>query len=36
MKRPRILLADDHKIVTEGLKGLLEPCLARCRGETAA
>ena len=25
MKRPRILLADDHKIVTEGLKGLLEP-----------
>jgi len=25
MKRPRILLADDHKIVTEGLKGLPEP-----------
>jgi DNA-binding NarL/FixJ family response regulator len=25
MKRPRILLADDHKIVTEGLKSLLEP-----------
>ena len=25
MKRPRVLLADDHKIVTEGLKGLLEP-----------
>jgi DNA-binding NarL/FixJ family response regulator len=25
MKRPRILLADDHRIVTEGLKGLLEP-----------
>jgi len=25
VKRPRILLADDHKIVTEGLKGLLEP-----------
>jgi DNA-binding NarL/FixJ family response regulator len=25
MNRPRVLLADDHKIVTEGLKGLLEP-----------
>jgi DNA-binding NarL/FixJ family response regulator len=25
MSRPRVLLADDHKIVTEGLKGLLEP-----------
>ncbi|MCU0578114.1 MAG: response regulator transcription factor [Desulfobacterota bacterium] len=25
MKKPRILLADDHKIVLEGLKGLLEP-----------
>ena len=25
MRRPRVLLADDHKIVTEGLKGLLEP-----------
>lgn len=25
MKRPRILLADDHKIVLEGLKSLLEP-----------
>jgi DNA-binding NarL/FixJ family response regulator len=25
MKRPRVLLADDHRIVTEGLKGLLEP-----------
>jgi len=25
MKRPRVLLADDHKIVSEGLKGLLEP-----------
>jgi len=25
MKKPRILLADDHKIVTEGLRSLLEP-----------
>ncbi|NTW58169.1 MAG: response regulator transcription factor [Nitrospirae bacterium] len=25
MKRPRVLLADDHKIVTEGLKSLLQP-----------
>ena len=25
MKRPRVLLADDHRIVTEGLRGLLEP-----------
>jgi DNA-binding NarL/FixJ family response regulator len=25
MNRPRVLLADDHRIVTEGLKGLLEP-----------
>ena len=25
MKRARILLADDHKIVAEGLHGLLEP-----------
>jgi DNA-binding NarL/FixJ family response regulator len=25
MKKARILLADDHKIVLEGLKGLLEP-----------
>src|SRR5512136_556095 len=25
MNRPRVLLADDHKIVTEGLRGLLEP-----------
>jgi DNA-binding NarL/FixJ family response regulator len=25
MKRPRILLADDHKIVLEGLKNILEP-----------
>ena len=25
MKRPRVLLADDHKIVTEGLRNLLEP-----------
>ncbi len=24
MKRPRVLLADDHKIVVEGLRGLLE------------
>ena len=25
MSRPRVLLADDHQIVTEGLKGMLEP-----------
>ena len=25
MKRPRILIADDHRIVAEGLRGLLEP-----------
>ena len=25
MKKPRVLLADDHRIVAEGLKGLLEP-----------
>ena len=25
MNRPRILLADDHRIVAEGLRGLLEP-----------
>jgi DNA-binding NarL/FixJ family response regulator len=25
MKRPRVLLADDHKMVTEGLRSLLEP-----------
>jgi DNA-binding NarL/FixJ family response regulator len=25
VKRPRILLADDHRIVAEGLRGLLEP-----------
>lgn len=25
MRRPRVLLADDHRIVTEGLKSLLEP-----------
>jgi DNA-binding NarL/FixJ family response regulator len=25
MRRPRVLLADDHKIVTEGLRSLLEP-----------
>ena len=25
MRRPRVILADDHKIVTEGLKSLLEP-----------
>jgi DNA-binding NarL/FixJ family response regulator len=25
MKRPRVLLADDHKIVIEGLRGILEP-----------
>ena len=25
MRRPRVLLADDHKIVAEGLRSLLEP-----------
>jgi DNA-binding NarL/FixJ family response regulator len=25
MKKPRILLADDHRMVSEGLRGLLEP-----------
>ena len=25
MTRPRILLADDHRLVAEGLPGLLEP-----------
>lgn len=25
MRRPRILLADDHRLVAEGLRGLLEP-----------
>lgn len=25
MKRPRILIADDHRIVTEGLRSLIEP-----------
>src|SRR5207244_13217900 len=25
MSRPRILLADDHQILAEGLRGLLEP-----------
>jgi DNA-binding NarL/FixJ family response regulator len=25
MKKPRILLADDHKIVLEGLRGILDP-----------
>ncbi len=25
MKKPRVILADDHKIVAEGLRGLLEP-----------
>jgi len=25
MKRPRLLLADDHRIVFEGLRGILEP-----------
>ena len=25
MKRPRVLVADDHRIVAEGLRGLLEP-----------
>src|SRR5262249_48768751 len=26
MKRPRVLLADDHRVVAEGLRGLLDPC----------
>jgi DNA-binding NarL/FixJ family response regulator len=25
MKRPRVLLADDHRVVAEGLRGLLQP-----------
>jgi DNA-binding NarL/FixJ family response regulator len=25
MKRPRVLLADDHRVVAEGLRGLLDP-----------
>jgi len=25
MKRPQVLLADDHRVVAEGLRGLLEP-----------
>lgn len=25
MKKPRLLLADDHRMVAEGLRGLLEP-----------
>ena len=25
MRRPRILLADDHRIVAEGLRSLIEP-----------
>jgi CheY-like chemotaxis protein len=25
MNRPRVLVADDHRIVAEGLRGLLEP-----------
>jgi len=25
MRKPRVLLADDHKIITEGLKSILEP-----------
>ncbi|HOB98569.1 MAG TPA: hypothetical protein PKM43_07450 [Verrucomicrobiota bacterium] len=25
MKRPRVLLADDHRLVAEGLKSLLSP-----------
>jgi CheY-like chemotaxis protein len=25
MSRPRVLLADDHRIVAEGLKGILDP-----------
>ena len=25
MNRPRILIADDHRIVAEGLRSLLEP-----------
>jgi DNA-binding NarL/FixJ family response regulator len=26
MKRPRIVLADDHRVVAEGLRGLLDAC----------
>jgi DNA-binding NarL/FixJ family response regulator len=26
MKKPRVLLADDHRVVAEGLRGLLDPC----------
>jgi DNA-binding NarL/FixJ family response regulator len=25
MRRPRVLLADDHRVVAEGLRGLLDP-----------
>src|SRR5262245_54449319 len=25
MKRPRVLVADDHRVVAEGVRGLLEP-----------
>ena len=25
MKKPRVLLADDHRVVAEGLRSLLEP-----------
>jgi DNA-binding NarL/FixJ family response regulator len=25
MNRPRVLVADDHRIVAEGLRGVLEP-----------
>jgi DNA-binding NarL/FixJ family response regulator len=28
MKKPRVLLADDHRVVAEGLRGLLEPQFA--------
>jgi DNA-binding NarL/FixJ family response regulator len=26
MKKPRVLLADDHRVVAEGLRSLLDPC----------
>ena len=31
MDRPRILLAEDHPVVAEQLRGLLESCLSRSR-----
>lgn len=27
MSRPRILIADDHRILAEGVRGLLEPVI---------